>query len=271
MKLPLSSLALIPSPCLARCSLRSSALMPSGPGALRLRSTAHRAIFKLAASTAASIVASCIAIMSPGGRVMSAYSALSQAPGRFATVPSALRSFWISPALITTTASADSCRALTPQASLSKNTHCLHAPSGIYSMRLYIRWTSRLLARSSPAPSLAAGSCSYPIVVGLPAASFSHDLAGAALPFGYGCLLSEIPISSFHLISSCSCQANERGHPCPLSFSMRRTRVSALPSRHLTARAESIFLRRVLVQSARTALMADNGGGQYPVCARDGH
>jgi hypothetical protein len=45
------------------------------------------------------------------------------------------------------------------------------------------------------------------MVVDLPAASFSHDLAVAALPFSYGCLLSEPPISSFHLMSSCSCLA----------------------------------------------------------------
>jgi hypothetical protein len=68
------------------------------------------------------------------------------------------------------------------QVSLSKAMHCLRAPSAcsrcapplrgslwlaisaalwFYLMRLYLSWTSRLLARSSPASCLAAGSCSY--------------------------------------------------------------------------------------------------------------
>ena len=45
--------------------------MPSGPGAPALRSTALSAASQLAASTALSIVASCIAIFFPGFRMLS--------------------------------------------------------------------------------------------------------------------------------------------------------------------------------------------------------
>jgi hypothetical protein len=132
LNLPLSSLALIPAPCSARCSLSSPAFMPSGPGAPPLRSTEHSAVSQLAASTACSIVvvASCIAVLFPGGRVVSAFRPHHRPSGRFASVPSALRSLRLSPAIVTTTASADSCRALAPQVSLSKHMHCPHAPSG---------------------------------------------------------------------------------------------------------------------------------------------
>jgi hypothetical protein len=70
LKLPLSSLALIPAPCFARCSRSCFVFMPSGPGAPALRSTELNAASQLSASTAFSIVASCIAILFPGCRVL---------------------------------------------------------------------------------------------------------------------------------------------------------------------------------------------------------
>ena len=88
--------------------------------------------------------------------------------------------------------------------------HCLHIPSGstqCVSISIGLRVCSH-----ARLPHPASLPVRVPMVVDLPPASFSHDLADAALLFSYGCLLPEPPISSFHLMSSWSCQAHERTH-----------------------------------------------------------
>ncbi len=76
-------------------------------------------------------------------------------------VPSALRSSRLSPGLHPTTASADSSGALTPEASPGKVPELSPRAVRLCLVRLDGFWTSHMLARSSPAPGLAAGSCPY--------------------------------------------------------------------------------------------------------------
>lgn len=107
---------------------------------------------------------------------------------------SALRSAWLSPSLLTTTASADSSPALVGEVSPGK-VHVLSTRAA----RLYQSASfgdsriSRSLARSSPTPGLSACSCSYGRVFASP--FFQPGLAASAL--GFATLL--VTLCGYHL------------------------------------------------------------------------
>ncbi len=118
----------------------------------------------------------------------------------------ALRSFRFSPALFTTTASADSCRALAPQLSPSKVFNVSTRVAGLYLLRLSVTVGFRGFQHTYR-PQAASLPVRVPTIVSLLNASFGSEPRGPVPCFSLR-LLSRLPVNSFLLTTLNPCRAH---------------------------------------------------------------
>ena len=132
--------------------------------------------------------------------------------------PFAPPAFGVSAGIFTTTASADSSGALTPEVSPGKVLNFPCAPTG----STWCVWMNFGLRVCSHArrPHPASLPDQTPLVAGLPAVSFGSTLAGVALQFGYGCS-HQLRCCRFMFISSGPCRAHEPGSLNPVGARRR--------------------------------------------------
>ena len=129
-------------------------------------------------------------------------------------VPSALRSFRVSAALIATTASADFSCALAQEISPGKDLNFPRIPSGS-TLCVLMSFGLRVYS-DARRPQQASLPVRIPMVAGLPSPSFILRLTASDLGFGYGCS-HQLRCHRFMFISSGPCRAHECGGLTPLS------------------------------------------------------
>lgn len=120
-------------------------------------------------------------------------------------VPSALRSFRVSTALIATTASADFSCALAHEISPGKDLNFPRIPSG--STLCVLMSFGLCVYANARRPQQASRPVRIPMVAGLPSPSFILRLTASDLGFGYGCS-HQLRCHRFMFISSGPCRAH---------------------------------------------------------------
>ena len=147
-------------------------------------------------------------------------------------VPSALRSFRVSAALFTTTASADFSPALAVEISPGKDLNFPRIPSG--STLCVLMSFGLCVYADARRPQQASLPVRVPMVAGLPSPSFILRLTASDLEFGYGCS-HQLRCHRFMFISSGPCRAHEyRVHPEPTGYASEPVdpqRLRRLPGR----------------------------------------